>query len=68
MNLGSQYELGFTHYRCLAHVIHLGVTSALEKLKIMIREVKEFVIALRRSGKRTERLNDVQRKLIEKMN
>ncbi|KAL0225246.1 hypothetical protein RCL1_003158 [Eukaryota sp. TZLM3-RCL] len=38
------------HHRCMAHIINLGVKSALEKLKIPLQKIRDFAQHLKRSS------------------
>ena len=66
LDLGTSRPFGFTHYRCIAHIIHLGVTAALKEMKPLMKDVKELVLAIKSSGKRAEIFRNIQTMLIEK--
>ena len=63
--LTTDTPYGFTHFRCIAHVLHLGVSASLKKIKPLIREVKEVVLAIKSSGKRSEKFKEIQTELIQ---
>lgn len=57
--------MGFTHYRCMGHIIHLAVRDALKGLKPLLINLRKFVSIMRSSGKRSETFKKYQETLIE---
>jgi len=63
LNLSQNFGLKSVHFRCLAHIIHLGVSSAIKELDSLIKPARDFVSHVRSSRKRTEIFEAVQEKL-----
>lgn len=60
----SPLSHGFVHYKCVAHIIDLGVRVAIKKLKNMIESVRQAILGVRSSGKRREMFIAIQERLI----
>lgn len=58
-------NLEFVHYKCVAHIIDLGIKEAMKDLKETVRPVREAVMAIRSSRKRKEIFFNKQKELIE---
>lgn len=63
MNL-TPVNLDFVHYKCVAHVIDLGIKDAMIDLKETVKPVREAVMAIRSSRKRKELFISKQSALI----
>lgn len=64
-DLDQNFTCGFIHFRCVAHVINLGVREALKKLKSTLEDTR-VIVRLLKSNKKTENFNRIQRELFEK--
>lgn len=60
----THVNISLVHYKCAAHVLNLGVQAALNDLKDLIKDVRDTVLSIRKSGKRKEAFLEVQRQLI----
>jgi len=56
---------GFVHYKCLAHIIDLGVRASMKELKSAISPLRTLIMSIRCSTKRNETLHDIQQNLID---
>lgn len=55
LDLGQNtHNLGFLHFRCVAHIINLAVYAALKLIKPLVRDIREVVLTIRSSTKRSE--------------
>lgn len=67
-NKMKDLNLDMVHYKCIAHIIDLGLRVALTKLTPIVTPVREVVLAIRSSRKRKEKFITVQSELIEANN
>lgn len=58
-------NLSFIHYKCVAHIIDLGVRAAINDLQRTLKPVRDFVLAIKSSSNRREAFNSIQQELIE---
>lgn len=66
LELDKNFEhIGFTHFRCLGHIINLAVRNSLKKLKPLIINARKFVSTIKSSGKRHEVFVRCQQRLID---
>lgn len=63
-NLHSNFDVGFYHIRCLAHIINLGVCKAIECLKPLVASIRSVVTDIRASSKRSQTFADIQAEMI----
>lgn len=66
-NVGGLTELNLdlVHYKCVAHIIDLGLRAALKQLNPTVTPVREAVLSIRSSRKRKEKFLQIQAELIE---
>lgn len=64
VSLSSLVSLECVHYRCLAHVIDLGIKEAMKDLNKAVVPVRDAVLAIRSSSKRRERFAKHQEALV----
>lgn len=60
----TSLDLGFIHYKCVAHIFDLGMKDAMKDLKEMLKPVRDAVMAIRSSRKRKEKFLEKQGELI----
>lgn len=58
-------SLSFIHYKCVAHIIDLGIRAAINDLQRTLKPVRDFVLSIRSSSNRRETFNGIQQELIE---
>lgn len=59
-NIGDNFPFEFTHYRCIAHVINLGVKEALDELELLLIPVRRIVRAIKGHNSRVRGFNIIQ--------
>lgn len=57
-------NIGFTHFRCLGHVLHLAVQKALKQLNSQLIDSRKLNSAIRSSAKRNEAFLKCQQVLL----
>lgn len=65
LTLLTHVNMTLIHYKCCAHVLNLGVQAALDDLRDLVKDIRDTVLSIRKSGKRKEAFLKEQRKLIE---